>query len=79
MGGRDGLPMFTITSLQDLEPTAPSAPYLRTMLDGLGEAFGWAPNSGCTTYCVRPASRRRGMSADSSSYARASPAESTQN
>jgi hypothetical protein len=38
---REGLPMFTITSLQDLEPTPPSAPYLRTMLDGLGEAFGW--------------------------------------
>jgi hypothetical protein len=38
---RDGLPMFTITSLQNLEPTTPSAPYLRTMLDGLGEAFGW--------------------------------------
>jgi hypothetical protein len=37
---RDGLPMFTITSLQDLEPTPPSAAYLRTMLDGLGEAFG---------------------------------------
>ena len=38
---RDGLPMFTITSLQNLEPTAPSPHYLRTMLDGLGEAFGW--------------------------------------
>jgi hypothetical protein len=38
---RDGLPTFTITSLQNLEPTTPSAPYLRTMLDGLGEAFGW--------------------------------------
>jgi hypothetical protein len=38
---RDGLPMFTITSLQNLEPTVPSGPYLRTMLDGLGEAFGW--------------------------------------
>lgn len=38
---RDGLPMFTITSLQDPEPTPPSAHYLRTMLDGLGEAFGW--------------------------------------
>jgi hypothetical protein len=30
---RDELPMLTITSLQDLEPTPPSAPYLRTMLD----------------------------------------------
>lgn len=39
---RDALPMFTITSLQDLEPTAPSAHYLRTMLGGLGEAFGWS-------------------------------------
>jgi hypothetical protein len=38
---RDGLPMFTITSLQNLDPTPPSAPYVRTMLDGLGEAFGW--------------------------------------
>lgn len=38
---RDGLPMFTFTSLQNLEPTPPSAPYLRTMLDGLAEAFGW--------------------------------------
>jgi hypothetical protein len=33
--------MFTITSLQSLEPTAPSEHYLRTMLNGLGEAFGW--------------------------------------
>jgi hypothetical protein len=38
---RDGLPMFTITSLQNLDPTPPSAPYVLTMLDGLGEAFGW--------------------------------------
>ena len=37
VGDRDGLPLFTITSLQNLEPTTPSAPYLRTMLDGLGE------------------------------------------
>ena len=37
----DGLAMFTIPSLQSLEPTAPSEHYLRTMLNGLGEAFGW--------------------------------------
>ena len=41
LGEREGLPMFTITSLQNVEPTPPSAAYLRTMLDGLGEAFGW--------------------------------------
>jgi hypothetical protein len=39
---RDGLPMFTITSLQDLVPTSPSPAYLRTVLDGLHEAFGWS-------------------------------------
>jgi hypothetical protein len=38
---RDGFPMAALTSLQNLEPTPPSAPYLRTMFDGLGEAFGW--------------------------------------
>ncbi|MGJ6126650.1 histone deacetylase [Mycolicibacterium sp. Y3] len=37
----DGLPMLTLTSLRDLEPSTPSAPYLRTVLDGLGETFGW--------------------------------------
>ncbi|MGX9788263.1 histone deacetylase [Mycobacterium sp. MMS18-G62] len=38
---RDGLPTFTLTSLQKTEATTPSASYLRVMLDGLGEAFGW--------------------------------------
>jgi hypothetical protein len=41
VGDWDGVPMLTLTSLQNLEPTPPSAAYLRTMLDGLGEAFGW--------------------------------------
>lgn len=38
----DGLPMLSITSMQALEPAPPSAPYLRAILDGLGEAFGWS-------------------------------------
>jgi hypothetical protein len=41
VGDRDGLPMFTITSLENLAPTPPAAAYVRTMFDGLGEAFGW--------------------------------------
>ena len=45
LGDRDGLPMFTITSLQNLSPTPPSASYLRTMLNGLGEAFGWTTDA----------------------------------
>jgi hypothetical protein len=42
---REGLPMFTITSLQKVDATTPSASYLRVMLDGLGEAFGWTPHA----------------------------------
>jgi hypothetical protein len=38
---RDGFPMVTLTSLQNLEPTPPTAPYLRTMLEGLHEVFDW--------------------------------------
>ena len=38
----DDDPMFTITSLEELEPRPPSAAYLRVILAGLGEAFGWA-------------------------------------
>jgi hypothetical protein len=38
---RDGLPMFTITSLEELEPTPPTAAYLRTVLAGLSETFSW--------------------------------------
>ena len=37
---RDGMPMFTITSSRKLKPAPPSASYLRTMLEGLAEAFG---------------------------------------
>ncbi|MET0700524.1 MAG: histone deacetylase, partial [Mycobacterium sp.] len=41
VGERDGVPMMTITCLLELEATTPSGPYLRTMLDGLDETFGW--------------------------------------
>jgi hypothetical protein len=41
----EGLPMFTITSLRKTDATAPSAPYLRVVLDGLGEAFGWTAHA----------------------------------
>ena len=41
VGDLDGLPLLLITSLQPLTPTAPSAPYLRAILGGLGETFGW--------------------------------------
>jgi len=40
VGDRDGVPMFTITCSSKLEPTPPSAAYLRTMLDGLAQTFG---------------------------------------
>lgn len=41
VGDLDGLPLLLITSLQPLPPTTPSAPYLRAILGGLGETFGW--------------------------------------
>jgi hypothetical protein len=41
VGERDGFPMFTLTSLRDQQPAAPSAPYLRTVLQGLDETFDW--------------------------------------
>ncbi|HET6985885.1 MAG TPA: histone deacetylase, partial [Kribbella sp.] len=43
LGERDGLPMFTVTHdpAADLEPAAPTAPYLRWIATGLFEAHGW--------------------------------------
>jgi hypothetical protein len=41
LGDRDGIPMFCLTSQQALDPAPPSAAYLRTILVGLREAFGW--------------------------------------
>ena len=43
LGDHDGLPMFTVThdTVADLEPAAPTAPYLRWIATGLTEAHGW--------------------------------------
>ncbi|GAA1522096.1 histone deacetylase [Kribbella lupini] len=45
LGERDGVPMFTVTDVNaaDLEPSAPSAAYLRWIATGLHEAHGWDP------------------------------------
>ncbi|GAB2611554.1 histone deacetylase [Kribbella endophytica] len=45
LGERDGVPMFTVTDVNaaDLEPSAPSAAYLRWIATGLKEAHGWDP------------------------------------
>ncbi len=44
VGTRDGLPMLTFTSgrIDDLETTAPSEGYLRTIAVGLAESHGWS-------------------------------------
>jgi hypothetical protein len=42
LGDLDDHPMFCLTSQRALAPTSPSAPYLRTILVGLHEAFGWS-------------------------------------
>jgi hypothetical protein len=43
LGKRDGVPMFTVThdGVGELEPVAPTAPYLRWIATGLIEAHGW--------------------------------------
>lgn len=42
LADRRGVPAFTLTSIRGLEPKPPSAPYLRTLLVGLDETFGWS-------------------------------------
>jgi hypothetical protein len=43
LGELDGVPMFTVThgTVSDLDPVAPTAPYLRWITAGLIEAHGW--------------------------------------
>ncbi|WP_433158910.1 histone deacetylase [Kribbella sp. CA-247076] len=44
VGERDGVPMFTVThgTVADLEPRAPTLPYLRWIAAGLIEAHAWS-------------------------------------
>ncbi|MEZ0448556.1 histone deacetylase [Cellulomonas sp. ICMP 17802] len=46
LGGRDGLPLVTLTSepFDDAPLNAPSDAYLRTMATGLRETHGWGPD-----------------------------------
>ncbi len=39
VGDRDGVPMVALTSTEQHEPAAPSAPYLRTILSGLTDGL----------------------------------------
>jgi hypothetical protein len=41
LGDREGDPTFCLTTHRALDPAPPSAAYLRTILVGLHEAFGW--------------------------------------
>jgi hypothetical protein len=43
VGEREGIPILSFTSARPGETAAPSAPYLRTILQGLAETFGWSP------------------------------------
>lgn len=52
LGDHDGHPMLCLTSQRALDPAPPSAPYLRTILVGLREAFGWTALE-CADYLLR--------------------------
>lgn len=39
-----GMPMLSVTSLRPRPPAAPAPAYLRAILAGLGETFGWTPS-----------------------------------
>src|SRR4029077_15856765 len=45
VGERGGVPILSFTSARSHEPAAPSEAYLRTILRGLGQTFGWAPEA----------------------------------
>lgn len=52
LGDLDGHPMFCLTSRQARTPAAPSDAYLRTILVGLREVFGWTTVD-CAHYLLR--------------------------
>jgi hypothetical protein len=45
VGEQDGVPMLSFTSTRSREPAAPSEAYLRTIMRGLGQTFGWRPQT----------------------------------
>jgi hypothetical protein len=45
VGEQDGVPILSFTSTRSHEPAAPSEPYLRTILRGLRQTFGWSPEA----------------------------------
>ena len=45
VGERAGAPILSFTSARPPAPAPPSEPYLRTILRGLTETFGWAPSA----------------------------------
>jgi hypothetical protein len=65
VGDRDGLPMLTITSLQNLEPRPRRLPTCAPCSTASVRRSAGPPTIACTTYCVREASPRRGPPADS--------------
>lgn len=52
LGDLDGHPGFCLTSQQAMTPAPPSEAYLRTILVGLHEAFGWTTLD-CAHYLLR--------------------------
>jgi hypothetical protein len=54
VGEHDGVPILSFTSAQPRDPAPPSAPYLRTILRGLAQTFGWSPASSAEYLVAAP-------------------------
>jgi hypothetical protein len=44
IGEHEGMPILSFTSARSHDPAPPSASYLRTILRGLAQTFGWGPH-----------------------------------